>query len=96
MSIAPQPCSIVLNREEYDSYTSPFLHDELAHFTAGDGVVDCRNVKYLDSTALTALVQVLNRARAQDPDSTLTLINVRPQLRRVFELTGLDAIFAVK
>lgn len=88
--------AVLLLGAEYDIYTRPRLEEELTALTPGSNVLDCRNVRYIDPTALGALVITLKRLRAADPQSTITLTNVSPIVRRIFSLTKLDKVFALR
>ena len=52
--------------------------------------VDLRNVDFLDSSGLGALVSLLKAVR---PDGELVLFGVRPSLREILRLTHLDSVF---
>jgi anti-sigma B factor antagonist len=56
-------------------------------------VVDLRDVTFLDSTALGAIVAV--RKRQRDHGGDVTVINASPRLVKVFRLTGLDGLLHV-
>ena len=88
--------AVLLIGAEYDVYTRPRLEDELTALKPGSNVVDCRNVRYMDPTALGALVVALKRIRAADPQSSIALTNASPMIRRVFSLTKLDKIFVLR
>lgn len=50
-------------------------------------VIDLAGVSFLDSSGLYALVRAHNRAKANGRQ--LSLVNLQPRVRKVFELTGL-------
>jgi anti-sigma B factor antagonist len=79
---------------EIDLSTAPELREKLVE-TAGKGdalvVVDLTEVSFLDSTALGVLVSGLKRMRATGGD--LRLVVTRPNLVKVFEITGLTDLF---
>jgi anti-sigma B factor antagonist len=52
--------------------------------------VDFGRVTFVDSSGLGALVAAQRRARANGGDVSVT--NLKPNLRTVFELTGLDKV----
>jgi anti-sigma B factor antagonist len=56
-------------------------------------VVDLLGMTLLDSTVLGVLVGALKRARAADAQLALV---VAPDLLTVFEITGLDRVFAIR
>lgn len=92
MSESTESC-VVLLRDEYDIYSVADFERELEPLTDIHATVDMRNVRFLDSTCLAALVRRLKKLRAIDDGATLTLTNVAPILRRVFSSTRLDTIF---
>lgn len=60
--------------------------------TPGHAVeLDLSDLEFIDSSGLGTLVQLLKEAARQE--STLTLTNPGPHIRRVFEVTGLTAVF---
>jgi anti-sigma B factor antagonist len=82
---------------ELDAYTAPELRERL-HGLAADPsvellVVDLRRVTFLDSSALGVLVGALRRMRERDRE--LRLVEPRPTVRRIFELTLLDRAFTL-
>ena len=56
-------------------------------------VVNLENVSFLDSTALSVLVQGMKRARMGSGD--VRLCNMQQPVRMVFELTRLDRVFEI-
>ena len=63
----------------------------------GEGVkhliVDLSGTEYLDSTALGALVGILRRVLPEG--GSVQLVNPRPRMRRLFEITRLDQVFPI-
>ena len=82
---------------ELDVNTAPELREHLARL-ANEGVrkivVDLTDVSFIDSTALSVLVSALKRLRQVDGD--LMLASPTPSVRRVFEITGLTRLFAIR
>jgi anti-sigma B factor antagonist len=56
--------------------------------------VDLRDVEFLDSTGLGILVGALRRARTADGD--VVLVGPRPNVAKVFSITGLDKVFTIQ
>ncbi len=81
--------SLVVLAGELDLSTSGSLQGALASFEKGSGplVVDLSEVSFLDSSALRVLVQVRLRV------AVLRLIVTRPNIRRVFDVSGLADVF---
>ena len=78
-------------RGELDMATAPALEHHLEPF-ANDGVsailLDLRELTFIDSSGLHALVRASERARVNG--HRLILIGTRPSARRLFELTGTE------
>src|SRR5690242_13320461 len=72
-----------------DQWLSAIDEEEPAVF-----VVDLRDVTFLDSTALGAIVAVRKRQRDHGGDVVVT--NASPRLVKVFRLTGLDGLLHVQ
>lgn len=77
----------VLLRGALDIAGAARLDDELHGFPPGDAVLlDVREVSFIDSTGLRALLEA---GRAVDGDgSPVTLIGVSPAIERLLDLTG--------
>lgn len=88
--------AVVLTAREYDVYSVANLERELGGLDAPHCTVDLRYVQYLDTTCISALIRVLKRLRRSDPQSTLTIRNVRASLLRVFQIANLDRIFDIR
>jgi anti-anti-sigma factor len=55
--------------------------------------IDLRDVAFIDSTGIGALVAIYNKADADR--QTVILHNLQPQVRRVLQLTGMDIAFEI-
>ena len=81
---------------DLDCYTSPRLRSALLTLV-GDGVrqvtLDMAGSKFIDSTGLSVLVGGLKRLREQG--GSLVLREPSPEILRIFEITGLHAVFNV-
>ena len=86
---------IVAARGELDLHTAPRLAEALApHMDAGAAVIaDLTAVTFMDSSGLAVFVDAL--ARARETGATLRVVAPEPRVRRVFEITGLDAMVPV-
>lgn len=75
---------------EADVLSAPVLRHALADATERFRVVvlDLSNVTFLDSTALSVLVVARRRL-------TIRITGLRPQVRKVFDITGLSDSFSV-
>lgn len=83
-------------RGELDLSTSPQLSQALTHeITGGKSVLlDFSAVTFIDSTGLNTLIRALRLCQANG--GALRVSDDLPaQIRRVFELTGLDAVLPI-
>ena len=81
---------------EIDVATAPALRDPLlalAHRQSPYGVVDMTEVSFIDSTGLSALVTARKRLLTEGCD--LRLVINRPNVRKVFDVTGLSDFFDI-
>jgi anti-sigma B factor antagonist len=87
--------SVVAVSGELDLTTAPrlkwMLHD-LLHAGRSRQVVDLTETTFMDSTALGVLVGV-NRSLSED--MTLVIVCSRPNVLRIFELSGMDGVFTI-
>ncbi len=84
--------SVVSARGEVDVFTAPDLDTELDGLIAAGSsrlVVDLSDVAFLDSTGLGVLVKALKHAR--EAGGWLHLVVTSDRIRKIFEITGLDA-----
>jgi anti-sigma B factor antagonist len=81
---------------DVDLYSAPALRDRLGQLAA-EGVprvvVDLSKAGFLDSMALGVLLSSKKRLVAAGAD--LVLVVPTPELRRIFEITMLDRVFAL-
>jgi len=57
-------------------------------------VVECGDLKYIDSTGLGAFVGALKHARQKDVE--LRIRNLKDGIRKLFDITSLDKIFIIE
>jgi anti-anti-sigma factor len=77
---------------EVDMATAPRLAETLVHFANGEVTVDISDVTFIDSSGLNALVAA--RRHIERRRSRLIVQGVTPLTRRLFEISGIDAILA--
>jgi len=81
---------------EIDLYTAPEFKQQLLE-VIGEGashvIVDLTSTTFIDSTTLGVLVGGLRRLRAHD--GHLSIVCSDPNIVKIFEITGLDRVFAV-
>jgi anti-sigma B factor antagonist len=82
---------------ELDVSTAPTLHADLLRLI-DDGVAevicDLDLLRYVDSTGLSVLLMAHKRLESQG--GALILRDPQPNVRRLFELTGVDALVTIR
>jgi anti-sigma B factor antagonist len=82
---------------EVDVYSAPELRERLAGLLTASTpslVVNLAEVSFLDSTGIGTLVAGLNRA--VQFGGTLTLVCDHERILKLFRITGLDTVFAIR
>ena len=80
----------------FDSFTAPAVKEWLENQITSTPVfivVNLATVDFLDSTALSILLQAMRKAKSRNGD--LHLCNLRQPVRMIFELTRLDKVFEI-
>lgn len=89
--------AIVTVSGEIDLYTAPRLQGELTAVLGGGRpvriVVDMSGVEFCDSTGMNVLLAAMKRAR--EHGGGLDLASLRPAVRKILQVTGLDSVFTV-
>ncbi|MDQ2663071.1 MAG: STAS domain-containing protein [Candidatus Eremiobacteraeota bacterium] len=81
---------------EIDVYTSPKVKDAIGelidkgHYNL---VINLEKVRYIDSTGLGVLIGGLKRVRERG--GTVNLVCTNPQIKKIFDITGLVKIFGI-
>lgn len=93
----PREDALVLALDgELDLDSADVLREALAE-TVEPGVnrilVDCTDLHFCDSTGLNALLRA--RRSAEEAGARLDLFALRPQVDRMFDITGVGAVFHV-
>jgi anti-sigma B factor antagonist len=81
---------------EVDAYTSARFRDtmlELVEKGAAHLVINMESVEYIDSSGLGALVGGLKRV--SEREGKIVIVCSNPQIKKVFEITGLEKVFSV-
>jgi anti-sigma B factor antagonist len=81
---------------EVDLYTAPEFKQQLLEVIAQGGrqvVVDFTDATFIDSTTLGVLVGGVKRLRTKDGE--LSLVCSDRNISKIFEITGLDRVFAI-
>jgi len=87
---------IIVQEERVDAHNSNDLKDELKKlFEAGrkNILIDLRDVRFIDSSGLGALVSGFKNAISNQ--GTLKLSMMQPQVKSMFELTRLHRVFDI-
>jgi anti-sigma B factor antagonist len=90
-------CAVLRIGGEVDVYTAPRLRERVIQLLASGVrhiIADLREVEFLDSTGLGALVGSLKRLREQD--GSLKLVVAADKILMLFRLTGLVHVFALR
>ena len=91
------PRTVVHVAGEIDMYTASELRQELLH-RLSEGVtslaIDVNGVDFCDSTGLGVFIGVQRRLRAVNGE--LLIVCNRPQMLKIFQLTGLEKVFDIQ
>ncbi|WP_313756643.1 STAS domain-containing protein [Tissierella sp.] len=88
---------IFLPNGEIDIYTSSKFKEEIFKYFSSketDIIIDGQNLKYVDSTGLGALISILKKLK--DNDYKIYLSNIKPNIRKIFDITELDKLFIIR
>ena len=81
---------------EIDIYNSAELKTKLTQLMEehiADVHADCKELEYIDSTGLGALVGALKHIKSHEKE--LHLSNVKPNISKLFRITSLDKVFII-
>jgi len=88
---------IVKVNGDIDAYSTgelkKFMTDLIERTEKSTLVVDMTNVPYVDSAGLGMLVSVLRETKSAG--KSLVLASMKPNVKRIFELTRLDKVFTI-
>lgn len=59
-----------------------------------DLLIDGEKLEYIDSTGLGALIGILKRVK--EDDNKIYLSNMKPNIRKLFDITELDKLFIIR
>lgn len=94
--VSDQGVPVLAMRGEIDLSSAPRLREALLRLQTGEPsvvVLDLSEVTFLDSTGLGILIGALKRI--QTAGGELRLVINRPNLLKVFEITGLTSLFTL-
>ncbi len=81
---------------EIDVYTSPKVKDAITELIDQEHynlVINLEKVRYIDSTGLGVLIGGLKRVR--EHGGSVSLVCTNPQIKKIFDITGLVKIFGI-
>lgn len=82
---------------EVDIFSADELKNNLLNLISEKKVnmkIDAKDLNYIDSTALGALVAVLKNVKEYNGD--MVIINLKSSLLRLFKITNLDKVFNIE
>ncbi|KAB3533822.1 STAS domain-containing protein [Alkaliphilus pronyensis] len=82
---------------EVDIYTSAQLKETLLKLIEEKQEtvkIDAKSLDYIDSTGLGVLIGVLKRLKQYD--KVLKITNIKPSIKKLLNITGLDKIFVIE
>lgn len=97
VNIAEQETIISFSVEGYlDTTTAPKFEAELTPYLAGEKsfVFDFSGLEYISSAGLRVILRTLNIL--EERDRSLTVRNIKGEVREVFEMTGFDSLLALE
>ena len=90
-------CELVTVSGRIDSATAPELEDTLLGLIqAGEKnmVVNLRDVDFISSAGLKALLSALMKVRKSRPSGNVVISEITPDLKESFDLVGFDRLFS--
>ena len=88
--------SVIDLNGEVDAYTCSRLREAMIEAIDDGGInliVNMRDVEYIDSSGLGTLVGGLKRV--SERQGTISIVCTNPQIRKVFDITGLVKVFPI-
>lgn len=82
---------------EIDIYTSPKFKQKVLDAFDNDErdlLIDCKKLDYMDSTGLGSLIYILKKVK--EKDKKIYIDNIRPNIKKLFEITKLDKLFIIR
>ena len=82
---------------EIDIYTYPKFKEEILkcfNDNQTDILIDGKKLDYIDSTGLGALISILKNLR--DNEYKIYLTNIKPNIKKIFDITELDKLFIIR
>ncbi|MEB3310370.1 MAG: STAS domain-containing protein [Snowella sp.] len=92
----PNPISVIEPSGIFDGAKAAKFYQEIDHLVMNKVeiiIIDFKNVTFMDSSGLGALVQSLKMTR--EANVKLLLCSFNDQIKMLFELTGMDRVFEI-
>lgn len=89
-------CNILSVHGDVDVYTSPKVKEAINALIEKEVfsiVVNLEDVRYVDSTGLGVLIGALKRLK--EHNGSIVLVCTNPQIKKIFQITGLVKIFSI-
>ena len=90
-------CWDIYVKGEIDIYNSANVKDYLSNIIQErpcDVYIDCKDLEYIDSTGLGALVAIVKKVK--NSGNNMYILNTKPNVEKVFKITNLDKVFIMK
>ncbi len=86
---------VVLPVGDIDIVTSPDFKDVVMNMFEDSGhiLIDGEKLEYMDSTGLGVLISLLKKTRTNN--SKISLTNLKPNIYKLFDITGLNNVFEI-
>ncbi len=88
---------VIIVKGDIDAYHSAdfkkAVREKMGEFSGTKVVLDLSNVSYIDSAGLGSLVAMLKDAR--NSGKSFLLASLKPNVKRIFEMTRLDKVFRI-
>jgi anti-sigma B factor antagonist len=80
---------------DIDIVTSPDFKDVVINMFQDTNhvLIDGENLEYMDSTGLGVLISILKKTRSNN--SKISLTNLKPNIYKLFDITGLNNVFEI-
>ena len=88
---------VLVPRGDIDIYSAPEFKKELIELIDignKDVVIDGTNLEYIDSTGLGVLISGLKKIR--EHENIIMIENIKPNINKLFDITGLNKVFVIK
>lgn len=88
---------VVIPDGDMDIYSSSKFRDQVLdsyNKEKMDLLIDGKKLEYIDSTGLGALIGILKRVK--EDDKKIYLSNIKPNIRKLFDITELDKLFIIR